>query len=131
MAVFKIVYSDFSSIYYSSGSCSLNPNMIGNLSLLLLWFVSAQQAPLPVPANHSQTRPGISLCSLPYTVSARQGPLPGQLALCRHRTVTPGPGLVNPESFMEASPSTWAIHEVHGQKLVVYQIVIMVKILES
>ena len=39
--------------------------------LLMLWFVSAQHAPLPVPANHSQTRPGIFRCCLPLL------PLPG------------------------------------------------------
>ena len=46
------------------------------------------------------------------TVYARQGPLPGQLAHCRHMTVTPDPGLVNPEYFMEASRSTGAQTEV-------------------
>ena len=64
MAVFKVVRSDFSSVYSSSWSYSFNPNRIRNLSLLLLWFVSAQQAPLPVPFNHSQTRLRISPCSL-------------------------------------------------------------------
>ena len=42
---------------------------------------------------------------LAQTVSARQGPLPGQVAQCRHRTVTPHPGHVNPESFMEVPGS--------------------------
>ena len=42
-------------------------------------------------------------------VSAKQGPLPGQVAVRRHRTVTPNPVLVNPESFMEASRSTGAL----------------------
>ena len=60
----------------SSWSCSFNPNRTGNLSLLLLWFVSAQQAPLPVPANHSQTRPGISLCSLPILSLPGRGLFP-------------------------------------------------------
>ena len=50
-----------------------------------------------------------SLSAPCHTVSARQGPLPGQLAQCRHRTVTPDPGLVNPESFMEASRSAGAL----------------------
>ena len=60
--VSKIICYQF---YSSSWSCSINTNRTGNLFLLLLWYVSAQQAPLPVPGNHSQTRPGISLCSLP------------------------------------------------------------------
>ena len=59
--VSKIICNPFNS---SSWSCSINTNRTGILSLLLLWFVSAQQAPLPVPANHFGTRLGISLCSL-------------------------------------------------------------------
>ena len=43
------------------------------------------------------------------TVSAKQGPLPGQVAVSRHRTVTPDPGLVNLECFMEASRSAGAL----------------------
>ena len=43
------------------------------------------------------------------TVSAKQGPLPGQVAVCRHRTVTPNPVLVNLESFMETSLSAGAL----------------------
>ena len=35
---------------------------------------------------------------------AKQGPLPGQVAVCRNMTVKPNPVLVNPESVMEA---TW------------------------
>ena len=47
-----------------------------------------------------------NLCLLPaQTVSAKHGPLPGQVVVCRHRTVTPNPDLVNPESFMETSRS--------------------------
>ena len=46
---------------------------------------------------------------LAQTVSARQGALSGQVAVCRHRTVTPNPVLVNPESFMEASRSAGAL----------------------
>ena len=48
------------------------------------------------------------LCSLPI-LSAKQWPLPRQLAQCRHRTVRPDPGLLNPESFMEASRSAGAL----------------------
>ena len=52
----------------------------------------------------------MNLSLLPaHTVSARQGPLPGQKAQCRYKTVTPDPGLVNPESFMEASQSAGAL----------------------
>ena len=65
MAVSKLSKVNFHLFYSSSWSCSFNPNRTGTLSLLLLWFVSAQQPPLPVPANHSQRRPGISLCFLP------------------------------------------------------------------
>ena len=43
------------------------------------------------------------------TVSAKQGPLPGQVAVWRHRTAPPNPGLVNPESFMETSRFTGAL----------------------
>ena len=65
--------------------------------------VFAQQAPLPVPVRPflNQTR---NLSLLPaQTVSAMQWPLAVHVAVCRHRTVTPNPFLVNPESFMEAS----------------------------
>ena len=47
-----------------------------DLCLLLLSIVSAQQAPLPVPANHSQTRLGISLCSLPILSLPGRGVFP-------------------------------------------------------
>ena len=40
-----------------------------------------------------------------HSVSAKQGPLPGKVAVYRHGTVTPNPGLVILESFMEASQS--------------------------
>ena len=54
----------------------------------------------------------MNLSLLPaHTVSARQGPLPGQLVQCRQRTVTSDPGLVNPDSFMEASRSAGALCE--------------------
>ena len=104
-----IVFSKvtFQILNFSSWSCSFNQNRTWKFSLLLLLFVSAQQAPLPVPANHSRTRPGTYL--RPHSISARQGPLPGQLVQCRHRTVTPDPGLPYPESFMEASRSAGAL----------------------
>ena len=105
---FKLAKVTFYPIYSSSRSWLLIPNTTKNLSLPLLWFVSAQQAPLPVLDNYSQTRPGISLCTLPI-LSTRQGPLPGQLAHWRHRTVTYDPGLVNPEFFLEASQSAGAL----------------------
>ena len=55
----------------------------------------------------SKTR---NLSLLPaHTVFARQGPLPGQLAQCILRTIPPNLGLVNPESFMEASWSAGAL----------------------
>ena len=76
MAVSKLSKVNFHPFYSSSWSCSFNPNRTGNLSLLLLWFVSAQQAPLPVPADHSQTRPGISLCSLPILSLPGRGLFP-------------------------------------------------------
>ena len=44
-----------------------------------------------------------------HNVSARQGPLPGHLAQSRHRTVTPDPGLLNPEYIMEPSRSAGAL----------------------
>ena len=69
----------------------------------------------------------MNLSLLPaQTVSAKQGPLPGQVGVCRHRTVTPNPVLVNPESFMEASQSAgalslaarsllnWGLQSLHG-----------------
>ena len=91
--------------------------------------------PVPGPAQSFKIGPGTSLCSgfglslpgmphflfqltipkqeqeslcdpCPYCVCQAQ-PLPDQLAQSRHRTVTSDPGLVNPESFMEAS--AWAM----------------------
>ena len=44
-----------------------------------------------------------NLSLLPAHTVYWQEPLPSQLAQCIHRTATPDPGLVNPESFMEAS----------------------------
>ena len=82
------VNSRFHPFYCSSWSCSFNPNRTRNISLLLLWFVPAQQVPLPVPANHSQTKTRNPSLLPVNTVSARKGPLPGQFAQCRHRTVT-------------------------------------------
>ena len=43
------------------------------------------------------------------TVSAKQGPLPGQVIVWRHRSVTPTSGLVNPESVMETLLSAGAL----------------------
>ena len=39
----------------------------------------------------------------PVLIIVKPGPIHGQVAVCRHRTVTPNPGLVNPVSFIEAS----------------------------
>ena len=46
---------------------------------------------------------------LAQTVSAKQGPVPSQVAVRGHRIVTPNPGLVNLESFMEISQSAGAL----------------------
>ena len=45
------------------------------------------------------------------TLSARPWALPGQLAKCRHRTVTPDPGILNPESVMEPSRFAGSLDE--------------------
>ena len=70
MTVIKSVNSDFISILLQF-LVMLNQSKQDwePLSLLLLWFVSAQQAPLPVPPNHSQTRPRLSLCCQATTTS--------------------------------------------------------------
>ena len=49
---------------------------------------------------------------LAQTVSAKQGPLPGQVAVWIHRTVTPNPGLLHPESVMETSRSARALQSM-------------------
>ena len=56
---------------------------------------------VPVPALLAQ--PGTRNLSLPHiwTVSARQGPLPGQAVSYRHRTISPGTDLASPQSVME------------------------------
>ena len=70
-----------------SCSCLPFPNKPWNISLLSLWTVSAQQAPLPVSVSPFQNK-NRTLSLLPaQTVSAKQGPLPGQVAVCRHRTI--------------------------------------------
>ena len=100
----QIIKGNFSSISLSSQYCSINPNRTWNFSLL-----SAQQAPLSVPVRPFPKK-SRNLSLLPaQTVSAKQGPLPGQVVVCRHRTVTPNPVLVNPESFMESSRSAGAL----------------------
>ena len=79
-------------------------------SLCSLSRLSVHRRPkLPVPVRPfpNKTR---NLSLLPFkTVSAMQGPFPGQVAVGRHRTVTPNPVLVNPESSMEASRSAGAL----------------------
>ena len=96
--------------YSSSWYCSINPNRTRILFLLSLWTVSAQQTPLPVPVRTIPKQDQESSSLLPaHTVSAKQGLLPVQVAVCRHRTVTPNPGLVTSESFMEASGSAGAL----------------------
>ena len=63
----------------------------------------------PVPFQH-KTR---NLCLLlAQTVSAKHWPLLGQVAVCRHRTVPPNHGLVNPESFMETSRFDGALQDI-------------------
>ena len=80
------------------------------LSALSLWTVSAQQALLLVPVRTiSKQDQQLFLMLLAQTVSAKQGPLPCQVVVCRHRTVPPNPSLVNPQSFMEASQSPGAL----------------------
>ena len=51
-------------------------------------------------SNHYNKTRNLSLFPA-QTLFAKQGPLPGQVAVWIHRTVSPNPGLVNPESFME------------------------------
>ena len=41
--------------------------------------------------------------------TAKQGPLPGKFAFHREATNTPDPGLVHPESVMQASGSSGAL----------------------
>ena len=85
-------------------------NNTKNLSLLSLWTVSSQQAPLPVPVRTITTQDQESL-SAHGSVSAKQEPLPGKAAVWRHRTVPPNPGLVNPEYFTETSRSPGALKQ--------------------
>ena len=67
----KVTFYPF---YSSSWSCSINPYRTGNLSLLLLCFVSAQQAHcLFLLAIPKKTR--ILFLLADHTASARQGPL--------------------------------------------------------
>ena len=110
LMVNQIGKGDFSSIYSSSrfaqsiwtgpGSslCSLSglslPSRPNSLFLL---------EPFTNKIKNLSLRPA-------QTVSTKHGPLPGQLAVCRHRTITPNPDLVNPESVMEASWSARAIN---------------------
>ena len=54
MVVSKLSYVTVNPFHSGSWSCSINPNRTGNHSLLLLWTVSAQQAPLPVSARYIQ-----------------------------------------------------------------------------
>ena len=51
-------------------------------------------------ASPNKDKESLSAHSLDY---ARQGPLPGQAALCRQRNITPDPGFENHESFMKAA----------------------------
>ena len=100
----KLSLGTFHPFYSSSLSPSLNPKRTRTLSVLLLW--------LSLPSRPHSLFPEKTriLSLLPVTtVSARQGPLPGHLSQCRHRTVTPDPGLVSPESFMEGSWSAGAL----------------------
>ena len=76
---------------------------------MILWIYRVKETPLPVPVRPfpNKTR---SLSLLPaQTVSAKQGPLPDPVAVCRHRTVTRNPVPANPESFMETSRSAGAL----------------------
>ena len=78
------------------------------VSALFLYCI-CPEGPLPVPVRPFQNKTR-NLSLLPaQTVSAKQGPLPGQVTVCRHRTVTPNPVFVYPESSMEASRSAGAL----------------------
>ena len=79
------------------------------ISALSLWIVSARQALLPVPHCIISKQDQVSLSVPAKTVSAKKAPLPGQVAVCRHRTAKHNPNLVNPESFIEASLSAGAL----------------------
>ena len=111
----------------------MNSSLKDNLKWLFSYLIS-----VPGTAQSIQTKPRTSLCSLPglylpsgphslflfepfqhktrnlcllpaQTVYAKEGPLPGQVAVLRHRTVPPNSGLVNPESFMETSQYSGAL----------------------
>ena len=69
----NIFYSDFSPIFPVPDTAQLIRNRTGNPSLLSLWTVSAQQAPLPFPNKIRNLSA--------QTVSAKQDPLPGQVAV--------------------------------------------------
>ena len=65
-------------------------------------------------SNHNNKTRNLSLLPA-QTVFAKQGPLPDQVAVWIHWTVSPNPGLVNPESFMETSWSARALEFGHLQ----------------
>ena len=102
----KVTFLPF---YSSSWYCSINTNKTGNPSLLSLWTVSAQQAPLPVPVRNIsiQDQESLSAPGPDCPCQARASSWSG--GRVKHRTQTPNPGLVNPESFMETSRFTGAL----------------------
>ena len=68
--------------------------------------------PTPCSCTKYSQKKTRNLSLLPAkTVAAKQGSLHGQVAVSRCRTVTPDPGLVNPESFMGASRSAGALDQ--------------------
>ena len=99
----------FLPFYSSSWYCSINTNKTGNPSLLSLWTVSAQQAPLPVPVRNIsiQDQESLSAPGPDCPCQARASSCSG--GRVKHRTATPNPGLFNPESFMETSRSAGAL----------------------
>ena len=124
----------FNEVLFSKKTRNLFQNKTSNPSLLPIWPVSASQGPVLCPAQSIQTGPGTSLCSFtgpslpssphslfllePFQHQTRNlnllpaqtvSSLPGLVAEWRHMTVTPNPGLVNPESFVETSRSAGAL----------------------
>ena len=89
----KLYKVTFYLFYSSSWSCLINP---------------ARPTPCSWYPFQNKTR---NLFLLPaQTVSAKQGLLHGQVALCRHRTVTPNPALANPKTFINAPLSVGSLH---------------------
>ena len=78
--VLKVIYSDFSPIFSISQYCSINTNKTENPSLLSLWTVSAQQAPLPVPVQNITIQDQESLSAPGPDCPCQARAFPGQVA---------------------------------------------------